>query len=319
MRITKARYPPQGDSNIVNYSAAEGNGSEGKDITIGVSGVTSSGDVVYGATIVWEDPTFTYQVLNANTTDNVTTRWDVLTHKYVATSTIGYATVWDKTAFSVKVYNHSNTRVGAACYIGADAASATETSYKISGYDVTLGISNPDGETVTMPAAGVGSELDSVSTEFKVSASGTGLDVLADDLIASAKNEAKLGTVVVVIGQESPHAALTGEWVFNEDITPPAEELSVSFPYEVSGVAGNFLSVVYEDGTRTKWGIGWIICCDTNIEASSVMWSQNPCPMSMAANLTGWATSRHITFSEPFEYSTSPAFYEWFVQNATQA
>lgn len=60
-------------------TSADGIAGEDKDITVGVSGVDTSDDIVYGTTIVWEDPTFTYTV-----DGGASTRWDPETHTYKA-------------------------------------------------------------------------------------------------------------------------------------------------------------------------------------------------------------------------------------------
>ena len=169
-------------------------GSEDKDITIAVDGVTASGDAVYGTTIAWETPTFTYEVAGG-----ATTRWNPETHTYVSAAGAVNGS-FDKDSINVKVYNHSNAKIDASCFVGA-SADATTTSYNVSGYDVTLAVSNPDGNTATLVAPEPNSELDAVSTTFTLAVSGTGMGKYVSDLIASASNGAKLGTVVVVIGK----------------------------------------------------------------------------------------------------------------------
>lgn len=175
-------------------TSADGIAGENKDITVGVSGVDASDDVVYGTTIVWEDPTFTY-----NVDGGVSTRWDPETHTYKAGSG-AIDGAFDKNSVDIRVYNHSNAKIEASCYVGSSAA-ATETSYKVAGYDVTLAVSNPDGNAATLPAPEPNSELDAVSTTFALGISGDGMNQYASDLIASASSGARLGTVVVVIGK----------------------------------------------------------------------------------------------------------------------
>lgn len=194
-------------------------GSEDKDITIAVDGVTTSSDAVYGTTIAWETPTFTYEVAGG-----ATTRWNPETHTYATTGGAINGS-FDKSSFGVKVYNHSNADINVASYVGASAA-ATTTSYKVSGYDLSMKLSNPDGLKVTMPAAEPESALESVVTAFTLSISGADMDKFATDLIAGAANEAKLGTVVVVIGKNTgeepakPDAAtLAPQWLWREGMT----------------------------------------------------------------------------------------------------
>ena len=174
-------------------TSTDGIAGENKDITVGVSGVDASDDIVYGTTIVWEDPTFTYTV-----DGGASTRWDPETHTYVSAAGAVNGS-FDKDSISVKVYNHSNAKIDASCFVGA-SADATTTSYSVSGYDVALSISNPDGNAATLPAPEPNSELDAVSTLFTLCISGTGMTKYASDLIASATNASKLGVVVVNIG-----------------------------------------------------------------------------------------------------------------------
>ena len=196
-------------------------GSENKDITIAVGGVSTSDDTVYGTTIVWEDPTFTY-----NVDGGVSTRWDPETHTYASAGGAVNGS-FDKNSINVKVYNHSNAKIDASCFVGA-SASATTTSYEVSGYDITLDVSNPDGNTATLPAAEAGSDLESVNTTFTLGISGAGMSQYATDLIAGATNEAKLGTVVVVIGKYMPPAdpVLAPQRTWYKGTTIGCEEVS---------------------------------------------------------------------------------------------
>ena len=204
-------------------TSTDGIAGEDKDITVGVSGVSASDEIVYGTTIVWEDPTFTYTV-----DGGATTRWDPETHTYASPAGAVNGS-FDKDSINVKVYNHSNAKIDASCFVGA-SASATTTSYNVSGYDVTLGVSNPDGNTATLPAAEAGSDLESVNTTFTLGISGTGMNQYATDLIASATNVSKLGKVVVVIGKREEIAPVLKEgnrW-FNAKTRSPSSITSIT-------------------------------------------------------------------------------------------
>ena len=203
---------PQDNDSLVVSTTEDGVTGENKDIEIKTSGVGASEEVVYGTTIVWEDPTFTYTV-----DGGTTTRWDPETHKYTAANG-AVSGSFDKDSIKVKVYNHSNAKIDASCFVGA-SASATTTSYKVSGYDVTLAVSNPDGNTATLPAAEAGSDLESVNTTFTLGISGDGMSQYATDLIAGAASEAKMGTVVVVVGKyqaPAPVLAASDTWYKSE-------------------------------------------------------------------------------------------------------
>lgn len=176
-------------SMVVTASAVDGGQ---KDVVVNINGITASDAKVYGATIVWEEPTFNYKV-----DGEATARWDPDTHTYSTGSAINGS--FDKTSVAVKVYNHSNAKVDATCYVGADANTATTTSYKVSNYDVNLAVSNPAGEVVTMAAAEPESAIDSVTTQFTLTLSGDELDKYAAGLVAKGNNKATVGVVVVSI------------------------------------------------------------------------------------------------------------------------
>lgn len=86
-------------------TSGDGIAGEDKDITVGVSGVDASDEIVYGTTIVWEDPTFTYTV-----DGGASTRWDPETHTY-ASAAGAVSGSFDKDSISVKVYNASYRQV----------------------------------------------------------------------------------------------------------------------------------------------------------------------------------------------------------------
>lgn len=166
---------------------------EDRDVKVVVSGVTSSGDKVYGTTIAWEDPTFTYEAANGSTT-----KWDPETHTYKA----GNGTIvgaFDKNNMNVIVYNHSNAEIKATCFVGKDTNSATTAEYTISGYDVKFTVTNPDGNAATLAAAQPNSALDSVKTTFNMAMSGADMTKYAQNMIAGKRTADTVGNIVVNI------------------------------------------------------------------------------------------------------------------------
>ncbi len=166
---------------------------EERDVKVVVSGVTASGDKVYGTTIAWEDPTFTYEAANGSAT-----KWDPETHTYKAGSgTIVGA--FDKDKMNVVVYNHSNAPIKATCFVGKDVASATTAEFAITGYDVKFTVTNPDGNAATLAAAQPNSALDSVKTTFNMAMSGADMNKYAQNMIAGKRTADTVGNIVVNI------------------------------------------------------------------------------------------------------------------------
>lgn len=166
---------------------------EERDVKVVVSGVTASGDKVYGTTIAWEDPTFTYQ-----SADGSATKWDPETHTYKA-GTGAITGSFDKDKMNVVVYNHSNAKIKATCFVGKDVASATTAEFAITGYDVKFTVTNPDGNAATLAEAQPNSALDSVKTTFNMAMSGADTAKYAQDMIAGARTSDKVGNIVVNI------------------------------------------------------------------------------------------------------------------------
>lgn len=182
-------------SMVVFANAADGGQ---KDVVVNINGISNSTKTVYGVSIEWEEPTFTF-----SSSENVKMRWDPELHEYVVGES-GVEEVsgsFDKDSVSIKVYNHSNDKINVNCFVGADS-SATSTQYTVPNYDINLNVSNTSG-TSSLPAAAENSDVDSVSTEYVLGISGSGMGQYAADLVANGKHEAKLGTVVVSIGEGS--------------------------------------------------------------------------------------------------------------------
>ena len=288
-------------------TSADGIAGGNKDITVGVSGVDASDDVIYGTTIIWEDPTFTYTV-----DGGASTRWDPETHTYASTAG-AVSGSFDKNSIAVKVYNHSNAKIDASCFVGA-SADATTTSYNVSGYDVTLAVSNPDGNAATLPAPEPNSELDAVSTTFTLGISGDGMNQYASDLIAGAANEAKMGTVVVVIGKvlSLPILAPADTWykptAFDDVVRNPTEynfnkaditTLTLVDAYVPTGneteswdasAAGDGSVMCYLTGTdliMSGNGSGRIIANEDSSDAFSFWYNHDTGVMSKLTAITG--------------------------------
>lgn len=179
-------------SMVVFANAADGGQ---KDVVVNINGISNSTKTVYGVSIEWEEPTFTF-----SSSENVKMRWDPESHEYVVGES-GVEPVsgsFDKDSVSIKVYNHSNDKINVNCFVGADS-SAASAQYTVPNYDINLNVSNTSG-TSSLPAAAENSDVDSVSTEYVLGISGSGMGQYAADLVANGKHEAKLGTVVVSIG-----------------------------------------------------------------------------------------------------------------------
>lgn len=249
-------------------TSADGIAGEDKDITVGVSGVDASDEIVYGTTIVWEDPTFTYTV-----DGGASTRWDPETHTYKAGNG-SISGAFDKNSVGIKVYNHSNAKIDASCFVGA-SANATTTSYAVSGYDVTLAVSNPDGNAATLPAPEPNSALDAVSTLFTLGISGTGMTKYASDLIASASNGSKLGVVVLNLGKHrepAPVMAPQNTWYKFEDTY-------LELPSTITKIT--FVDTYEPTGNETKY---WDASA---AEDGSVMCYKNGTELTIAGNGSG--------------------------------
>lgn len=243
----------------------------GKDVVVNVDVVNRMTKLIYGVSIEWEEPTFTFAYK-----DTVNLRWDPEQHGYVDKNGImvPISGELDKDSVKVRVYNHSNGTINTACYVGADSM-ATGSQYKVPDYDINLSVTNADGLNAELPAPAENSALDSVLTEYVLGISGTDLAQLAVDLALNGKTEAKLGTVVVNIGRGinpiSVYPYQDGELIYNGETQYPTwvnyDPSNLEISNETSGVnAGTYTATFtpkegycWPDGSTGPKDFPWTI------------------------------------------------------------